>query len=335
MRGRRGVALVLAVLLGLGVIGLAHGLLVLAREELLAARAGRDLLLASVARDRLWHAWRIATQRPGLSPRRLYPDSTSSPPVGGVVFVATARLPGPLSAEMRARRLSEELWWLEIEGRARRVTDRTGRVVRQLDVDAEIAKVGSAVETLRPVPVIATGAVGPVCPTSWRGPRVEGVGRLPDDTSRWLRPEDVTRWAPLITVVRGPVGSLGTAEPCGEGWNWGASSSPHCSIPGVARYAPNSLRLEGGEGTAALFVRGDLELVGTTLRGHVVVGGALSLSGGARLVGLARVGDSVHVAPGSTVTGSLCWAREALRRSRASAPHPLSESGWMRPVRPW
>lgn len=330
MRGRQGVALILAVFLGLGGIALAHGILVLSRHELLAARAGRDLLLAKVARDRVWRAWWVETLQPGSSPRRILSDSVPDAPVGSVVSLVRGDLSANVRAQLRARRLSEELWWIEAEGKGGRTSDRTGRVVRQLDLDAEVEKVGAAIETVGPAPGVPTDPVGAACPTSWRGPARSGSGPIAPEVSGWLLPGAVAGWATRLPHVNGPVGSLDSSGPCGEGWNWGAG--PGCSVPGVALYSPYALTLEGGEGTAALFVRGDLELRRTILRGHVVVEGSLHLSDGAEFIGIARVGDSVSVARGSRVEGSLCWAREALRRSPASAPYPLPGSGWIRPA---
>lgn len=323
-----GGALVAAVLLALAGIVSAHALLVLAQDELLSARAERDALLGRVARLRLWDGW-IA-----VGAARLPADSLT---IGDSVSVARLVGAPDVVADLHARRLSRDFWWIEASSRSRQIEERGARLVRQLDLQWEAGLMQTAVEVDSLLSGAGAPAISgpsaegrPTCPDGAApDTTLEGVGSPVSGGSDLLTPGGVPEWADRLEhITVSEVRPSPRAGVCGAGLHWGEPEGTVCRLSGVARYAGHSLRIRGGEGSAVLFVSGDLTLDGVDFRGVVVVTGALRLTGGGRLVGVARVGTGVEIVDGAVV-GSLCWAIGALERSTVGDAFPLRDVGWI------
>lgn len=350
---REGVAVATAVLLLLALTALAHGALLLARQELAASRAGGRLLGARAA----------AMAGAALAGGAPLPDGADGAPLWGSIPLVEGSW-GRVTYKSTATRLSRELWLLvgsgHVEGGA------VSRIARIAWVFDPVARAGDRAAVLlvgegapselrgevdgwaltRPEPPLTRAACEPwsasldslfsvgataavaIDPRAGAMPR---IGALGPDTLLALLP---VREAGVGTP--GPLEEGGVCLPDAP-WSWGDPDRPASACGGhvAVRAVEGDLTVAGGVGQALLVVRGDLTLgEGARLYGFVAVGGALRITGAARLTGLAEARGGVTVDEGATVRGSACWAVRALDAGREllSAPVALPASGWIGPL---
>jgi hypothetical protein len=106
-----------------------------------------------------------------------------------------------------------------------------------------------------------------------------------------------------------------------EAWGWGDPQEPWrpCGSHLPLRVAPSDLVVAGGAGQGTLLVGGDLTLTGgARYFGLVVVRGALRVEDGSHLEGLAIAWGGLDLSTDSRLRASACWAVRALTASRAS-----------------
>ncbi len=348
---RRGAVLVLCVLLVLALALLAHGALLMAREELAVSRAGGEVLRARAAAEA---GVADVVRGDGVVPA----DTVTR---GGSQRLAVGTLQGA-RYHVDARRLSREVWLLEGRGAVRpdAWVARAAWPAWSMDPGARIAAFRGVVEVGDGAPVFGQARVTPGDPSVtdpipeatacavWRQLR-DSLSALPELPSLAVSDTERTAGAPpprepalvlldvedlLGAATRDPVGT-GTPGPsataslaafgaggsesestCQEGaWSWGDPDHPlgrcHGVFPLIGAGGP--LTVAGGVGQGVLVVAGDLKLErGASFYGLVLVEGTLTLESGARLVGLARAVGGLSVDGDSEVTGSRCWAFAAL-----------------------
>lgn len=350
---RRGAALAVVLLLLLAMTALGHGVLLLARRELAASRAGQGVVRARLAAQ---SAVRLLAAMPP-------PPGLDSVPVWGLV-------PGPSGAltgtgyRGALRRLSRERWMLQGWGRGPGDTEvGVGRTAWILDPVARVVS-AIAVVTAGPEALVQvegtvegesftatpSGLPAAVC-ADWQ-PALDSlvepggippVGVAPD----WARERDALAVGPLAAadlLRRLPEGPGGSGAPApteelgecatGDPWNWGDPDRPYrpCGTHLPARAVEGDLVMEGGVGQGLLLVMGDLILRGEArFHGLVLVGGALTVREGARIEGVARVGAGLHVGPDSRIAGSACRALRALAAARPLLGVPVFDAvtGWI------
>lgn len=341
--GRRGAALILCVLLLMALTLLAHGALLMSREELAVSRAGVRLLAARAAADA---GLAEAVAGAGVPLPDSLPRLWTTPVVSGSVGQGRYRV--------AATRLSRELWLVEADGAAGEGPwlIREARPLWSLDPLARVAELRGVVEVApgaensgvsrveaqnvfrnhpdldvaaclawsRALDSLARrGAVAPVATASPGTVAPPGLGLLEGDAA-------VAAAAQAVTGVGTPTPSVAQgACAATEPWNWGDPDDPagpcHDLLPLVA--AAGSLVVDGGTGQGTLAVRGDLLLTaGARFHGMVLVGGKLTLSEGAEIVGFVRAGKGVVVGSDARVVGSACWAVRALTVARPRLARP-------------
>jgi len=345
MTGRDGVALVLVVLLLLALQLLAHGSLVLARQELSASKAGGELLQARIAAEA------------GLNetlPGNALPADTVGLWSGAVV--ASGSFEGAWH-QTRVRRLARELWVLEGWGQVERRTWRLGlgRMIWIMDPVQRLLDFPGVIQVGSEAPLDVRGEVdgsGMAPARSAPDPRCAPFDAALDSLflGRTLpavaRDTTLAAFAPALGMLGpaelasrlGAVGSVtGTPSPseslgrCAteDPWNWGDPTRPDrpCGTHWMTGWAPGGLRLVGGVGQGLLAVAGDLELSGTRFDGVLLVGGRLLLVDGAELVGLAQAAGGVTVDSESWARGSACPPVLALNAARTAVGGPLPIPG--------
>ena len=348
-----GAAVVSAMLLLLALTALAHGALLLARQEVAAARAGVRLLQARTAAQ----AGALVAVGSDL------PADSDTTPLWGSVSLGSASL-GRVSFRWEMRRLSRELWLAEGAGwHADGLESRAGRAVWVMDPLARTAAFDGVVVVADGAPVDVTGVVDgdaisraelPLTPalcSSWQAAldSIYPTGRLPSVAVQEPDPRPprlgLLDGDSLLASIPVQVSGLGTPAPAEEGgtclvdapWSWGDPDRPYGACGGhlALRASPGDLTLEGGVGQGLLVVAGDLTLVsGARFFGIVLVAGVLRVVGGARLAGLAQAHGGLEVGPASEIRGSACWTARALDAARPylSLPLAIRESGWIGPM---
>lgn len=310
---RRGSVLVVAVLVTLALELLAHGALLMARQELMAARAGVRLLRARVA----------AEAGVGEASRRPVGRSYADAPLWAPLTVAGGSLE-EARFRTRLRRVSREAWLVEGEGRAGAGpwTSRDAGTSWLPDPAARVASFRAVVDVGLDAPVSVLGRV-----------ETDGLRRdLPP-----LDPAPCGPWLATLDTLYGSGGvpalgrvpmtsepSLGALGPDAL-MGWIPPGMP--SGDAFTAHGASSLTLKGGVTRGLLVVSGDLELDGARHRGVVLVGGRLVLRNGAVLVGLARAAGGLVVDPRSAVVGSGCRALLALEGGLGDWVHPLTLRG--------
>ena len=357
---RSGAAVFAAVLLLLALTALGHGMLVLARQELGAARAGARVL-----------AERAAAQAGALLVEGApLPPEAAGTALWGTVPVASGDL-GPVRYDAHALRLSRELWlargrgWHASEDGADRpgIGARAARALWVLEPVARTAAFGGVLSVAQEATALLAGEVdglavnGAPPPLTasmcepWRAAldSVFPSGSLPAIGRHAAAPErprlGLLTADSLLARIRIQVSGTGSPAPATDGaecladepWSWGDPESPlgPCGGSIAVRAVPGDLDVDGGAGQALLFVGGDLVLRGgATLHGIALVGGVLRVIDGARLVGLASAEGGVEVEAGARVEGSTCWAVRALEAAARdlAGPVPLPGSGWIGPL---
>jgi hypothetical protein len=330
---RRGVVLVVCVLLFLALALLAHGALLMAREELAVSRADADLLRARAAAD--------AGIVDVLSSDSLVPPAALAR--RGIWSLATGTV-GAARYRVGVRRLSREIWLVESDGAVRpnAWSAREARLAWSMDPAARTGAMQGVVGVGPGAPVAGLSNVQVEPPLAF--------GSLPDPLkcAAWNRVRDSLGVAPvpprltvidttgggepslgmlgvedLLAVASRSVSGSGTPGPAtdlggcleAEPWNWGDPEDPlgACHALTVVIGSAGSLGVDGGVGQGVLVAGGDLTLTGgSRFYGVALVRGRLTVDSGSRLVGLARAVGGVTVAPDSEVDGSGCWAYQAL-----------------------
>ena len=329
-----GFAIVAVLLVLIGLMGLAHGALLLAgRERIASALEARLEYRRLVARG--------AT--------RLPPLSDTLPSLGALPRTLASGAHEPIRWAARASALGREL--VLVTGAAELDhlpgEDRVGVVAWRLDPSQRVAAAGAVVES----GAGAQLAGGTVEETGWLAPALGGgIGACADELraldSLGARVPDPLGVLPLSELVssesgvpglgllvgdtllaripqafhvRGEVrpsftmwGGTCVAEPS----NWGSPSDPTgpCGGQMVTLASDHDLVVRGGEGQGVLIVRGSLLLTGgVQFKGVAIVGGDLTIDQGSALVGMARVRGSLRVHDAGRVQGSACAAARGMR----------------------
>lgn len=338
-RERQGSVLALAVLVLVALQLLAHGALVMAQAEASSSRTGVLLLQARAAAEA---GASDILEGPTDAWDSLAPAEYAPPHMGSL---------GPHPYLGRVKRLAREYWLAEGRGRSRgeiwEVTVR--RLVWRLDPVGRIAAAlgGAEVGGALPPPSVTSFDVEvPAFCYPWRtvldsvaSVNVWGAAALrprsttPEPALGLLGGADLAERLPGLdvgVVTPAPASSLGRCDPDAP-WNWGDPVHPGgaCGDLLVGRYVTGDLRLVGGVGQGILAVSGDLDVVDTRFDGILLVGGTLTLEGGAEVRGFVGVGGELHAAQGARILGSPCRAIRALDRFRAflGEPIPVREVG--------
>lgn len=340
--GDRGSVLALAVLALVALELLAHGVLLLALQERLAATAGLRVLQARAAAEA------ATTLPPGLA----FPDTLGALPVDGRAAWGTGGA-GPPASRGTAQRLSREAWLLEGEGRAPGVTwvSRAGRLLWVLDPVARAAERGEA--------VLVYGGDVAVEPGALEAPPFR-ASAAPVGCRRWAEPLDsLLPPPPAVPLARMGTGAgvalgrldldalvrtlprlgagVGTPGPVAEGatclagaWNWGDPSDPEgpCGETFVGAAVEGDLVVDGGTGQGLLVATGRLTLRGTVFHGLVLAGGEVRVVEGGGVWGQVRAGGGVAVGRGGRAAASPCAVARALHAAgaRLRVPVPLASA---------
>lgn len=330
-----GAALAFVVLLMVGLLTLAHGLLVASLSELAVSRAAvRELRMRGAAE--------LGVRRALGTFAGSWMDSMS---IGETRMTVSALDDVPVESELR--RLGAEAWL--VVGTATRGTAsaRTMRLAWALDPLTRVAALGGMVSTGFDAPVLVEGDVDASAPDTSTPPLREedcqpwrealavryGASPLPVVTSL---PDTLTSLAlglldfeALRSAAPLPVSGRGTPTPLdafGEcaldvAWGWGEPDRPEgpCGAHLPLRASADDLVVDGGVGQVMLVVDGDLQLEGgARLHGLAIVSGALVLAGGSSFEGMVIALGGLAVASGSTLRASACWAVRALDAQRSA-----------------
>jgi hypothetical protein len=332
---RRGVAIVLVLMLILAGGALAHGALLTARGEFSGARSRADGIERAAAERRAvasavferdltgarataaWDAW-------------LVPDSTADTPVA-------------------LQRIGPESWWASVPGRRGRQPGSPGYLLWWLDAASRVEALAGVVSVGADAPLMVAGVLDRVgwstaeppltaaiceaeAPSSLDGAMPAQFGLLDSTVVRpslGLLPFDtLLARTPLWVEGAGtpaPVESVGECV-VEDAWNWGdpERSARPCGSHLAVRAAASSLRVAGGAGQGAWVVDGDIVLAeGARLFGFILTSGALVMEGGAVFHGAAVAAGGLRSEAGTRVRGSACWAERALAAAAATwAPRP-------------
>jgi hypothetical protein len=330
--GERGAALVVAVLLVLALALLAHGTLLLARQELAASRSSLRLLQANAAAE--------AAVR--ISMETSLPLGVPETPLWDRVHLSSTTLRTGV-ADARLLRLSREHWLLEGTGRSGpgAWTSRDTRLVWILDAAARVGAFKGVVEVGGEAPVSVLGTVkaghlrrdvspldaipcrpwSAVLDSLFGGTPLPAIATVEASTRRepslgLLGAAELVDWIPVSIDGVGTPGPREVLGRCltGDPWNWGDPdrAARPCGAHQAGRVSRGDLGVEGGVGQGLLVVLGDLRMSATRFHGILLVGGRLQLQGGARVVGLVRASGGVEIDATSSVLGSGCRALRAL-----------------------
>ena len=339
-RAREGAALIIVVLLMMAITAVAHGLLLLARFEYLAARAGVDQLGARLAAEAAVNTALGLDVGPGRASTPLWQSTDSA---GGTVRDARY--------SRWIRRLSREVWLAEGWGKRGQAAPATvSRPIWILDPVARVAAMGAVL-------VYGEGSLVRVDGTI-DGSRVNRslTPEQPDRCEPWsaaldslittgalpptaTEPLDVVSALGLLDIdslrarIRVHVAGTGTPAPRERGgvcvtedaWNWGDPDRPTrpCGHHFVTILAEGDLATVGGAGQGLLVVTGDADLLDTQFYGLIIVSGRLTLRGVATVRGLVRSAGGASVETGASIVGSTCWAAAALESPDLARPVPI------------
>ena len=337
--GQGGAALIIVVLVMMALTAVAHGLLLLARFEYLAARAGVDQLAARLAAEA------AVNTALGLDVR----SARASTPL----WQSTATASGTLLDARYSRsilRLSREVWLAEGWGKQGRAAPATAsRPIWVLDPVARVAAMGAVLvhgdgslvrvdgtidgsrvnRSLTPEPARCEPWSAALDSLMTSGTLPPTTTEAPDAVSA-LGPLDVDSLRARIQVH---VAEMGTPEPheqrgvcvTEDAWNWGDPDRPTspCGHHFVTIFAEGDLVTVGGAGQGLLVVTGDADLLGTQFNGLIIVSGRLTLRGTATVRGLVRSAGGARVEAGASIVGSTCWAAAALDSPDLARPVPI------------
>ena len=330
----------IVVLVMMAITGVAHGLLLLAQFEYLAARSGVDQLAARLAAEAAVNTALGLDVRSGRASTPLWQSTDSAS--GTVLDARYSR---------SIRRLSRELWLAEGWGRRGQAAPATAsRPIWILDPVARVAAMGAVLVhgdgSLVRVDGTIDGSHVNRSLAPERPDRCEPwsaaldslitTGTLPPTTTE--APDVVSALGPLhIDSLRARiqvhVADTGTPEPQERGgvcvtedaWNWGDPDRPTspCGQHFVTILAEGDLATVGGAGQGLLVVTGDADLLDTQFNGLIIVRGRLTLRGAATVRGLVRSAGGARVEAGVSIVGSTCWAAAALESSDLARPVPI------------
>jgi hypothetical protein len=358
-------AIPLTLLLLLALTGLAHGALILTRQQVLAAHASARYLQASLAAEggvrevlRGWVAGSIAIPtRPAES------------------RILRSRLPGGARYEVVIRRLSSEIVLLDAVGQSATAPGerRIARVVWSLDPRRRVREFRAALEygqdavavegtllngglvTSPPphwdpvvcapyaLPLVQLYPTGSVADALYRAELSADAGDVgagsshppalevgPLDLGALRRRSDVFLGGSSTTTLT----MSGGCDP-GSPRDWGSPLEPMgiCGNHFPLVTSTSGLALDGA-GQGVLLVLGDLELAsGASFYGVALVAGDLTLRTGARISGFARVGGRAILEEGAGVVASGCVGLRAFDLSRGlKAPLPVPGGSWLAPA---
>lgn len=344
MIGKGGAALIIVVLVMMALTAVAHGLLLLAQFEYVAARAGIDQLGARLAAEAAVNTALRQIVGLGAGPGRgATPIWQSIDSVGG--SVTDARYWRSL------RRLSREVWLIEGWGsRGRVASARASRPMWVLDPVARVAEMGAVLvhgdgTLVRVDGTIDGGRVNrsltpgqPDFCKAWSAALDSLIPRdaLPRTLAR--SPEEVVALGPLnldslAARIHRRVGETGTPQPqerrgacvTEDVWNWGDPDHPTrpCGRYFVTALVEGDLATVGGTGQGLIVVTGDADLLDTRFNGLIMVGGRLTLRGAATVRGMVRAAGGASVESGASIVGSTCWAAAALESPDLARPVPM------------
>lgn len=301
----------LVLLLVLALELLAHGALLMARQEAAASRIGAGLVQARVASESGLHASLspVGARYDGIAPWSVLPGAAGA--VGEGRFAVAVR------------RLDREVWLWESEGR---VEGRPWRVRTGMP-----GWLPDPVERLRAFgAVVVVGAGAPIVGEA----RIETSGLRRDGPDLDVGPCSPWR-AALDTLYRGvstpPIrveGMDGGREPAlgplGRdellAWIGGGAGGGDFGAWAVA----GDVRMEGGDHARLVVAGGDVELVGGRFEGVVLAGGRVILGDGAELAGVVRAYGGIEISPGARIVGSGCRALLALSGGLERWARPLT-----------
>lgn len=337
-RDRSGAAIVLAVVLSLAGVLLAHGTLALARADILSARLSSRVIQAEYsARAAALDAFGSLSSASGEPPEA---DSATG---GGEDVRGVGRIV----------MLSPEILWVEGEGRAGPVARTGGFLAWRLEPAHRVDRLGGVVVTDRSATlsgtsgIDATAHLGPTDPEPPGGCVSEAAADSTVPPAPWGFADLDSAGAVLGYFDAGGLASLaelrvsgaGTPAPVGRGaecvenpWNWGdpGGSSRPCAERMRLVAVDEGTVVSGGRGQGVLVARGDLTLRDTKYFGLVIVQGVLRLEGEARLTGGAIAVSGGHVGPDARVVGSRCWLLSALGLPELRAPIAIEPVRWIR-----
>jgi hypothetical protein len=349
---QRGAAIVTVVLLTLALFALAHGMLTLSLGELAASRAAARHLEARAAAESVVQGTLAAAGASWL-------DSVS---IGGTRSLDALSL-GRVVAEPTLRRVTEESWWVEGVGRVGVTEGRSARLAWALDPLERVTSLRAAVSVGAGAPVIVAGsletadawAASPPLSTAdcapWApaledrylaDPLAAVAVQLGADTLPSL---GLLSFGQLLDRVESSVTGTGTPAPTdslgacatSDPWNWGDPDRPWrpCGDHLALRGARGSIDVVGGVGQGVLVVGGDVTLRGgARFYGLVVASGALRVEDGATLHGMALVRGGLFVASPARIQASACWAVRVLAAQRPTLGRLLEVPGvgWIGPL---
>lgn len=338
---RGGGVLVLTLLVMVAMELLAHGVLLVARQQ----------MAASLADVRILRGRAGARAAAAAAAVDLRASALEEVPLGGALEGAGPRL-GDVGTRWGVRRLTREAWlsegWARVgpapwEAREARLLwrmDPAARVaafaavaevgglrgthpegvVQGLSPGEECGEAGAVLDTLLPrgLPALSGASEGRVSrgglgPVTWESAVAAVPGRL------------------VGTGAPAPADSAGTCVD--RPWNWGDPSDPGAPCGGHRpwRAASGDLTAVGGSGQGALLILGDVTLVGTRYRGVVLARGGVHLRQGTELQGLVLAGGALEVDSSSRVVGSACAALAAFkeRPDALAALLAVDGVGWL------
>ena len=329
----RGAVLVVVVLVVVAMLGVGHGLVLAARYELVAARAGARHLEARAAAE-------TAVERALDAGGGAWMDS-----VGEWEESASAPMRvGRMDARVAWRRLTAEAWQIEAAARGARGPEaRWARLAWVLDPVERVLAWPGVIGVAPGAPVTLLGSVDAarvadpdppltslLCdvPSGAPGARLGGVTALHQLPPGQLRPPlGRLSFDTLLALGAPHLDGVGTPAPLeGAGvcldatWSWGDPERPHrpCGAHLPLRTRIGDLRVDGGTGQGILVVDGDLTLAaGARYYGVVLVSGRIEMLGGASLTGYAVAPGGLMLAADARVRGSACRALRALRGNAA------------------
>ena len=321
------------ILLMLGLLGLAHGLLVASLSEVVGSRAAvRDLQVRAGAQRAMWAGMSV-TAGPWM-------DSVAP----WEVQTGSRVTDGRIETESAFQRLGPESWLVKGHAwHAGRAGVETAVLAWSLDPLERVIALPAIVTTGPGATVTIAGTVDDSSPGSvappmsagdcdpwltaldahYQGGSVPFVATTPDTLPRL----GLLAFEEIMQSGRVRVSGSGTPTPSealgaclvDEPWGWGDPDQPArpCGSHLSFRAADGDLRVSGGVGQGTLAVDGDLTFgAGARYFGLVIVSGALRLEGGATVEGLVWAGRGFAVEPGAAFRGSACWALRALTAQR-------------------
>jgi hypothetical protein len=347
----RGAAFVFVVLVMLGLLVLAHGVLVAALSERAGSHAAVRELEARAAAG-------VGLSAALATPPGSWLDTVG---VGGVVSTDLG-LVGRVAVTGALLRLGPESWLVEGEGRLGAAAERAARLAWSMDVVARVTALPGAVSTHGGAPAILAGDVDVAAPDAVAAPLHPGdcdpwlagltthydttalsaVGSLPDSTAPpalGLLDFAALSAAPVAVSGSGTPAPLESFGSClvDAPWSWGDPDQPWqaCGSHFAWRSSASDLVVTGGVGQGLLVVDGDVTFgAGARFHGMVVATGTLRLVGGASFVGMGLAAAGVQLDPGTELTGSACWAARAVAAHRGSLSRlvPVASAGQLGPL---